>query len=241
MDWRKGVDLDDYSYEIQSNYFFEKLLTGSAIYGTVALAHEVHTFEKFAVKSIELYRNEDFASESVSFRDTTNAQNEIDIMLQLNHPNILKLVKTFWNQRYAHLFTEFMDVGDLLHYVIGLPLGRMNEPDTKFAIFQVSQGLKYLHDNKIGHGDIKPDNIFIKSRSGNLIFKIGDFGLSILDESAVKKNATLQYAAPEIFQKGNPVISIRKTDIWSLGISVYACISGHSPFGLDQHQSVIIR
>ena len=240
-DWRNGVELDDYSYDIQSNYFFERLISKPAMQGTVALAHEVRSFGKFAVKSIKLFRDGKSADGAASCRDTTNAQNEIDIMLQLNHPNVLGLVKTVWNHRFAHLFTEYMDVGDLFNYVIDSPLSRLIEPEAKFVMFQVCQGLNYLHDLKIGHGDLKLENIFVKNRFGNLVFKIGDFGLSVLDENVTKNNGTFLYRAPEIFQEGNPIISVRKSDMWSLGIIIYACLSGHSPFDCNKHPLAIKR
>lgn len=219
--------LDRYSEKVRKEFFFEKRIGVIGLNGSIELAHDVRTFEKFAVKSISLWTKVATPQGETLVQDVEIAQREIKIMLQLNHPNIVRLVKTVWDQQYAHLFIELMNMGDLFGIVSHSPLA---ETDAKFVMFQICQGLKYLHDNKIGHGDIKLENIFVQNRFGKLIYKIGDFGLSVLDKNATKRDGTLVYSAPEIFQEGNPIICIRKSDIWSLGVVAYACVTGHFPF-----------
>ena len=130
-----------------------------------------------------------------------------------------------------------MNKGDLFGIV---SCSTLSESDAKFVIFQVSQGLKYLHDNKIGHGDIKLENILVKNRFGKIIYKIADFGLSVLDRNATKRDGTLQYSAPEVFQEGNPIMSVRKTDIWSLGVVAYMCVSGQFPFDRNDAEKTMM-
>jgi serine/threonine protein kinase len=238
MDWRNGVDLYRYSCEVQSRFFIEKELGSKGISGAVRLAHDIRTLKKLAVKTLDLWVID---SNSIRIEDISLAQNEIEIMRQLNHPNIVKLVTTVWDPERVHLFTELMDVGDLFHLVISPPLCRMIERETKFAMFQISQGLKYLHDKKIGHGDMKLENIFVKNCSGNYIYKIGDFGCSVVDDYATKKEGTIHYAAPEVFKDQDSVISVRKSDMWSMGIIMYACIAGSYPFDAENNQDETIR
>ena len=92
-------------------------------------------------------------------------------------------------------------------------------------ISQICNGIKEMHDKKIIHRDIKPDNIFMNE---NMIIKIGDFGVSKQLKSyksyalTTKKLGTEYYAAPEILTKG---IYNEKSDIWSLGCIIYELLT----------------
>ena len=232
---QRALDLNRYSEKVRKEFYFEKQIGAVGLNGEILLAHDVHTFERFAVKSVSSWKDSGEAKTRV--QDVNTALREINIMLQLNHPNIVRLVKTVWDQQYAHLFTELMNMGDLFSIV---SRSSLLEPEAKFVMFQICQGLKYLHDINIGHGDIKLENIFVKNCSGKLIYKIGDFGLSVLDENATKRDGTLLYTAPEIFQEGNPIVSIRKSDIWSLGVVAYACVSGEFPFTKNDTEQTML-
>jgi serine/threonine protein kinase len=163
-------------------------------------------------------------------RDATAAKNEIAVMRQLEHPNIVRLANWIVDKNYAYLLIEEMDNGDLLHHVSTAPDGFLIEPEAKRVTLQLTQGLKYLHDKVIGHGDIKLDNIFVKkSAGGGLTYKLGDFGLSVFDVNVEKQAGTPQYAAPEVFMINGP-ISVRKSDLWSLGVLIYTCLKGMFPY-----------
>jgi hypothetical protein len=230
LDNRKGVNKDQYSDKVLSRYHIGEQLGQSGINGAVRLALDVRTMGRFAIKSISLLRNMVTNESSVAVRDVTAAENEINIMRQLKHPNIVRLEKWIEDTNYAHLVIEEMDNGDLLQHICSSPDGFLIEPEGKRLTFQISQGLKYLHDKVIGHGDIKLENIFIKKNAGGgLIYKLGDFGLSVLDINIEKYAGTPQYAAPEIFISPGP-ISVRKSDLWSLGVLIYTCLRGLFPY-----------
>ena len=83
-------------------------------------------------------------------------ENEIRIMRQINHPNILDLYKVIRKEGKVYLILEYCNGGDLSNYI------QQNETsfDNRY-FYQILDGLEHLYDNKILHRDIKPQNIFI--------------------------------------------------------------------------------
>ena len=97
-------------------------------------------------------------------------------------------------------------------------------------MFQLIQGLKYLHDRNIIHRDLKTNNLFLGDR---LELKIGDFGLiAKLEKSTDKRTSccgTPLYMAPEVIKPGEKGYSFG-ADIWSMGVIMYKLLTGKYPF-----------
>jgi serine/threonine protein kinase len=117
------------------------------------------------------------------------------------------------------------------------PLEKMQTPceieKAAWIVFNIAEGLKYAHNNRIVHRDIKPQNILLKKG----IPKISDWGLSkITAEGRTSTTAaatlTLSYAAPEQISKkfGS---KDQQTDIWQLGVIFYELVTGKLPFSGD--------
>ncbi len=115
-------------------------------------------------------------------------------------------------------------------------VGKMDEGKAWKFLRDVSAGLSYLHGKDIVHRDIKPDNI-MQDREGN--FLISDFGISTRMRSTLRRNSTREmsqkdiagtigYMAPELFTKKPE--SVKATDIWALGTSLYELMKGELPF-----------
>lgn len=148
----------------------------------------------------------------------------------LNHPNLL----------HAHHF----DVCDKRPYLVmpycpdsALSLIGNCDVDTLWKLIgDVASGLAYLHSLDIVHHDIKPDNI-LRTASGD--FVITDFGISTKMRSTLRRNSTramnqntsggsLPYMGPEMFTDSPQ--SIKATDIWAFGVTLYEIITGDLPF-----------
>ena len=109
---------------------------------------------------------------------------------------------------------------------------RFEEQEARGLIRQIAIGLKHIHGLGIVHRDIKFGNILVSSH-GNI--KIADFGASV--DLSTKKSTreyagTLSFMAPEVIEGRK---SNSKADIWSLGVILYAMISGNAPFGNSKH------
>ena len=100
----------------------------------------------------------------------------------------------------------------------------------KAVVFQLAQGLSYLHSKQIVHRDIKPENIFMSDTHEQSFPVIADFGYSkhLVDgQKLVKRCGTQGYTAPEILSNTPYSFPI---DIWSLGVLIFQLKTGEMPF-----------
>lgn len=104
----------------------------------------------------------------------------------------------------------------------------ITEYECRYYIYQIVQGVKYLHDNRIIHRDLKLGNLFLND---DLHVKIGDFGLATRVEYEGERKKTLcgtpNYIAPEILNKKGHSYEV---DIWSIGCVMYTLLVGQPPF-----------
>lgn len=162
-----------------------------------------------------------------AFQHATDAQRtyrEIEILRQLDHPNIIKLHDTIRadNNKDVYLLFEYMEAD--LHNVIAE--GILKDVHIRFIVYQMAKSLKYLHSGKIIHRDLKPSNILVNS---NCTIKLCDFGLvrslTLKDLAAVLTEgvATRWYRSPEVLL-GSKSYST-PADIWSFGCIIYEVLA----------------
>ena len=130
---------------------------------------------------------------------------------------------------------DFFDYEDYQCYVMPLADGsfsslkRYSEEIVKKVVMCGLKALRYLHENRIWHRDVKAENFLTK---GGEVF-LCDLGLAFRSEEATNNTeyvGTLRYAAPEIITHKPYDASI---DIWSLGVTAYTLLTGTSPFPLQ--------
>ncbi|KAH9891469.1 hypothetical protein F4778DRAFT_751699 [Xylariomycetidae sp. FL2044] len=177
-------------------------------------------------------------------------ENEMRIMQRIQHTNIVQYIEHFdWDAHQFIIIMEYVPGGDLGKYV--QEYGSIAEPHVKVMADQLIDALGYLHDNRITHRDVKPDNILIQS-TYPLVVKLTDFGLSkmIDTEQTFLKTfcGTLLYCAPEVYTEYSSYDDTgRRTnrkppkavgrerydhavDIWSLGGVLFYTLTGSPPF-----------
>ena len=208
----KQMNLQDDSIEINDLFFIKHL--GSGKFGSVSLVHNNTFF--YAIKCL-LKQN---ANNNKRFAEYL--KNERKIMFNLDHPFIIKIVKTFKND-----FCVFL----LLEFVNGISLNSLknqisNIEEILFYISSVLLAIDYIHKKRIIHRDIKPNNIMI---SKNGYVKIIDFGTSkVIDDYTCSLLGTPHYIAPEILIGKGYSFSC---DFWAIGIMTYEIYYKKFPFG----------
>ncbi|XP_018615868.2 myosin light chain kinase family member 4 [Scleropages formosus] len=164
-------------------------------------------------------------------------KNEIQVMNQLNHGNLIQLYAAYESKNDIILVMEYVDGGELFDRIIDESYN-LTELDTVLFIKQISEGLRYMHQMYILHLDLKPENILCVSRATYKI-KIIDFGLArrYKPRERLRVNfGTPEFLAPEVI---NYEFVSFPTDMWSLGVISYMLVSGLSPFlGEDDNETL---
>ena len=149
------------------------------------------------------------------FKDThVSSIGELSILKYVNHPNIVSIKDFTLIESKMEIVMEKADTN-----LLQLKVNKRKRP---YIIYQILNGLSYLHSLGITHCDIKPDNILI---FGNIV-KLCDFGLSKIDDlNEYLILGTPGYKAPEIFLCPEKCDS--SIDLWSVGVILYEMITGH--------------
>ncbi|RIA92619.1 kinase-like domain-containing protein [Glomus cerebriforme] len=215
--------------ELIGHYAILKTI-GAGAFSEVKLSIDLNGCKKVAVKMIAMKGIED------SERLKASVLREVEILKYIDHPNIVRLLDTVEISTHLCLVLEYIPGGELFDYVNDY-FEESNEEESKRIFLQLVNILEYLHENNIVHRDLKLENILIDSFNP-LVIKLTDFGLAkFIDKSSpilTTRCGSEEYAAPELIS-GKPYDG-RKTDLWSLGIILYALLVGYLPFNLEPGQ-----
>lgn len=172
-----------------------------------------------------------FVKRNKLFKDHNNEVKifkEIMSLKQLNHPNIVNLIEVIKKNNYIGIVLQYVSGGELFDYI--LKNKRIEENFAKKLFSQLVSGVDYMHSKGFVHRDIKLENLLLDKNNNVVIIDFG-FVNFIKNKNELMKTCCGSpcYAAPELVLSKNKYLS-RKVDIWSLGIVLYAMISGYLPF-----------
>ena len=149
--------------------------------------------------------------------------NEIKMQSQVNHKYLCKLHEVFMQACYVHLVMDLCRGGEVYDY---LATNKKFSPEEAFPIFlQALETVKYMHGVNIAHRAICIENILFCDKEKTRI-KIISFSLATQGTLFTEKYGCALYMAPEMFSDRYGL----KCDVWSLGVSFYAMLTGFQPF-----------
>jgi serine/threonine protein kinase len=164
-------------------------------------------------------------------------EQEARSVAKLAHPNIVQIHDFGEQDNVTYIVMEYVDGGTLKER-LRRPLV---VPEAIDFMIQAAEGLDCAHRNGIVHRDVKPANMLLR-KDGHLL--LNDFGIAKILEGTTNLTrvgtgiGTPQYMSPEQ-GTGQPVD--RRSDIYSLGIVLFHCLTGHVPFKADNPLSVTVK
>ncbi|GAA5928797.1 hypothetical protein JCM1841_003573 [Sporobolomyces salmonicolor] len=206
------------------NYLILDRSLGSGAFSTVLLAFNTKTLKQVACKKME--------RSPVAGHSLASIQREIGILKSASHPNINKIEDVIISDNAVHIFLQLVSGGDLFSYLV--KRGRLGAPQAKWILYQLLQGLKYLHETvNVAHRDVKLENIILCSSGSFPMIQLADFGQARYATRDFKSlKGTLQYMAPEQLTAWTRTsgYSGKLADMWSTGIVLALLLIGSHPF-----------
>ena len=203
---------------------------GSGTFGRVSLVREKTSKLVYALKVM-------LKTEIVAHKQQQNVINEKNIMMQCNHPFILRLYQTFRDQRKLYMLLEFVQGGELFAVVHTTKTDGIPDAQAKFYAAGIILALGYLHKKDVAYRDLKPENCLIDAQGYP---KLIDFGFAKVLLGSAKTYTlcgTPEYLAPElVLGRGHN----RAVDYWAFGILVYEMQAGFSPFSDAQGSDQVV-
>jgi serine/threonine protein kinase len=196
---------------------------GQGGFGSVYLYEHKKTHENFAIKFVKI-------KSLLSTEDVNRIYSEIALLRDFRHSNIVKLHESFTLQEDICLVMEYCSGEELGAYL--RKTGPLAEVFLYNIALQIVNAVRYCHNSKVVHRDLKLENILFADDSYTSI-KIVDFGISGVfrqNKDGERSNAgSILYIPPEIYRRkdnrANPAI-----DIWAIGCILYYLLTGFHPF-----------
>ena len=204
--------------DIRKNYEFISML-GNGSFGKVRLYRDKNFKELlFAIKTLK--------KEGISPYQFNLLKREVDILSNMDHPNIVKYFGIFEDDLFIHIVMEYLKGQDLSKIISLKNYNDFSENQMGIIIQQLLKALSFIHSKKIIHRDIKPENILFSDKKNLYTLKLIDFGLAANSDQEIKTVGTPSYMSPEMIDGNVTYVS----DIWSVGVIVYQMITGDLPF-----------
>ena len=228
---KQKMTLEDYNLSLHDLYYLSYL--GRGRFGNVCLVHNEIFF--YAIKTISKLSAEKQKFGIKYLLWEKNTLNSID------HPFILKLIKTLKNENWLFFLLEYVRGLNMSDYLEQRKYKKSNY-EAKFYGASIFTAIDYLHKRKIIHRDIKPSNIMIDNKG---YIKLIDFGTAKIlqkDEKTHTIIGTPNFIPPEVLLGKGYSYSC---DYWSIGICIYYIYYGILPFGnnaieiLDTYKEII--
>lgn len=159
---RTGFVLDNSGSDITEQYQFSGDKIGEGSYGSVKKGVHKKTGQIRAIKTIP----------KTSVKYVAKFKQEIQIMKELEHPNIIRLYETYEDDANIYLVMELCEGGELFDRIISA--GFFTEREAAVYVKQMAGALYYLHNKGVCHRDLKPENFLMLNRKPDSPIKLID-------------------------------------------------------------------
>jgi serine/threonine-protein kinase HSL1 (negative regulator of Swe1 kinase) len=162
-------------------------------------------------------------------------EREIAVMKLLEHDNIVRLYDVWENSNELYLIMEYVEGGELFHYVEQRK--GLHEDETIIIFRQIIAALLYCHRMHICHRDLKPENILLDPTK--MTVKLIDFGMAALQTDGRLLSTPCgspHYAAPEVVS-AKPYDG-KQADVWSCGVILYVMLTGTTPYNYGKEGDI---
>ena len=171
--------------------------------------------------------------------DYEGLMREVNLMIKLDHPNIIKLYEVYENDKNIYLIMELCTGGELFDRIVENTENgvQFTEKQAANLFKQMMSAINYCHKNGIVHRDLKPENLLYLNKDKNSPVKVIDFGMSKRFDSKhfmSEKVGTAYYISPEVLNGKYD----EKCDIWSAGVILYIIICGYPCFNGDDDDEI---
>ena len=198
---------------------------GGGVFGMVFKARKESIGKDYAIKFLKV---DDEAVRDAVVRELGSVR----FFAQIDHPNLVSIEDKGEIDGIPFIIMSYAGEETLRSRLGDAPLSR---DDALRVFIQAARGVQALHERSLVHFDLKPANIFLKGD----IARVGDYGLSkLVTESRNSLSfgrGTPYYMAPEMLQRRGDA----RSDIYSLGIMLYECLTGDVPFKGDSEWEVL--
>jgi serine/threonine-protein kinase len=232
----KTVILNDSGIEnpMLGHYRVEREI-GRGAMAVVYLATDEKLGRKVAVKALSL--NDEFQGEALQ-EAQERFRREAEAAARLSHPNIVTIYETGEDHDLEYIVMDYAEGESLEDYT---------DPDDLLTVWevldagaQVADALDYAHERQVIHRDVKPSNIIYDRETG--MIKVTDFGIACLTDASRTRTGTVlgtpSYMSPE--QAAGKKLDGR-SDLFSLGVTLYQLLTGRLPFVGDSFANLIYR
>eukprot|EP00401_Gymnodinium_catenatum_P035830 CAMPEP_0117465560 /NCGR_PEP_ID=MMETSP0784-20121206/4691_1 /TAXON_ID=39447 /ORGANISM="" /LENGTH=1839 /DNA_ID=CAMNT_0005259477 /DNA_START=64 /DNA_END=5583 /DNA_ORIENTATION=+ len=217
LDYLKArISLQDTQITFKDLQFVRVIGRGG--FGIVKMVQAVKTKVRYALKCV---RKKDIVDKG----QQESLRSELNILAEVDHPFVIKFVRSFNGPAFVYFLTELVSGGELLEALD--VMGLLKYGQAQFYTASIVLALEFLHARRIAYLDLKSENCLLDHQG---YLKIIDFGIAqrITGGRCLAVKGTPMFMSPEmILVKGYNTTA----DLWSLGVCVYEFVIGQFPFG----------
>ncbi|KAI9221379.1 kinase-like domain-containing protein [Blastocladiella britannica] len=227
--WSPWVDSFIASTTNLNDYRMLKTL-GQGTFGKVKLAEHIESRGLVAIKIME---KDSIKTE----KQKSSVRREIRLLFLLKHPNIVNVHDVIETPDHIYIVMEHLPRGELFDHIV--KNHHLSESEARRFMSQIVAAVEYCHQHSVIHRDLKPENLLLDFENN---LKIIDFGFVNTFDGV---NMLDTYCGSPFYASPQMIRGIKYTgpesDVWSLGVILFAMLSGRLPFDADDMRKLYQR